>query len=224
MEMNNLEKRLWNMRCDFILDFETMGQDALRCPAVDCAISTFDWDRFIEQPYTFEELTQGHIKRLKVSVEDQVKNYNALVEKQTIQFWESQPKSVRDHIKPLASDLTQQQFCDEVITFLADSPKIEYWWSRANVFDPLILWRMMKDCGRHHSLNQYLMFWRVRDTRTFIDAKFNFTTKNGFVPVADVDYWESAFEEHNSIHDVAADIMRLQAIHRAENDLEQTEK
>ena len=68
------------------------------------------------------------------------------------------------------------------------------------------------------------MFWRVRDTRTFIDAKFNFSTKNGFVPVADTEYWEAAFEEHNSIHDISADIMRLQAIHRAENGLEQVEK
>jgi hypothetical protein len=216
-------------RTDFILDFETMGQDASKCPAVDCAIATFDWDRFTRDPYTFEELTgrfgtEALCTRLKLSVADQVKNYGAIVEKSTVQFWESQPVHVRQHIKPLDSDLTQEEFCDTFIRFLADSPKIEYWWSRANVFDPLILWRIMTDCNRHHSLNQYLMFWRVRDTRTFIDAKFNFSTKNGFVPVADTEYWEAAFEEHNSIHDISADIMRLQAIHRAENGLEQVEK
>ena len=77
--MCNTERKLNILRCDFILDFETMGQDALKCPAVDCAIATFDWDRFVEQPYTFEELTQGHIQRLKVSVVDQVKNSDALV-------------------------------------------------------------------------------------------------------------------------------------------------
>lgn len=212
------------MRTDFILDFETMGQDAFRCPAVDCAISTFEWERFSQQPYTFDELINGHVKRLKLSVADQVKNYGAVVEKKTVEFWESQEPKVRQHIKPLPSDLTQEQFCDNFIAFLSDSPKISYWWSRANVFDPLILWRIMTDCNRHHSLNEYLMFWRVRDTRTFIDAKFDFTTKNGFVPIADTEYWEQAFEEHNSVHDVAADIMRLQAIHRAENDLEQVER
>lgn len=217
------------MRTDFILDFETMGQDALRCPAVDCAIATFQWDRFLDEPYTFEELTgrfggSSHCARLKLSVQDQVQNYGAKIEKNTVQFWESQPAKVRQHIKPLPDDLTQEQFCDMFISFLANSPKIEYWWSRANVFDPLILWRIMTDCNRHHSLNEYLMFWRVRDTRTFIDAKFNFTTKNGFVPVADTEYWETAFEEHNSVHDIAADIMRLQTIHRAEHGLEQVEK
>jgi hypothetical protein len=211
------------MRTDFILDFETMGQDALRCPAVDCAIMAFQWDRFVEEPYTFEELTQS-AKRLKLDVAEQVKNYGAVIEKKTVQFWEQQDPKVRKHIKPLPSDLTQEQFCDTFIGYLANQPKIEYWWSRANVFDPLILWRIMTDCNRHHSLNEYLMFWRVRDTRTFIDAKFNFSTKNGFVPVADTEYWETAFEEHNSVHDIAADIMRLQAIARAENDLPQTER
>jgi len=44
------------------------------------------------------------------------------------------------------------------------------------------------------------------------------------VPVSDVDYWNSAFVAHDSTHDVAADVLRLQAIHRAENDLEMVEK
>lgn len=212
------------MRCDFILDFETLGQDALRCPAIDCSIATFYWERFLDEPYTFEELTSGHCERLKVSVEDQVENYGAVIEKNAVKFWEDQSPEVQKHIAPRKSDLTQEQFCDKFIGYLANQPKIEYWWSRANVFDPLILWRIMTDCNRHYSLNEYLMFWRVRDTRTFIDAKFNFTTKNGFVPVSDVEYWEKAFAAHDSIHDIAADIMRLQAIHRAEHDMPQTER
>jgi hypothetical protein len=60
--------------------------------------------------------------------------------------------------------------------------------------------------------------------RTHIDAKFNYTTRSGFIPVADEKYWESAFVAHDSTHDVAADVLRLQAIHRAENDLEQIER
>lgn len=212
------------MRCDFILDFETFGQNALTCPAIDCAIATFDWDRFLTDPYTFEELTNGHCTRLKLDVTDQVKNYGAKIEQQTLDFWSKQSKDVQKNIAPLKDDLTQEQFCDIFIGYLADKPKIQYWWSRANVFDPLILWRIMTDCDRHHSLNEYLMFWRVRDTRTFIDAKFDFKTKNGFVPVSDEAYWSEAFKEHDSIHDIAADILRLQAIHRAENDKEQMKR
>ena len=72
------------------------------------------------------------------------------------------------------------------------------------------------------SFNQYLKFYKARDVRSHIDAKFNYTTRNGFVPVADEEYWKTAFIAHDSSHDVAADVMRLQTIHRAEHDLEQT--
>ena len=72
-------------------------------------------------------------------------------------------------------------------------------------------------------LNEYIPYWKNRDTRTFIDAKFNFTTKNGFIPVENKELWEEVFKAHDSTHDIAADILRLQAIHRAEHDMEQVE-
>ena len=211
------------MRHDLILDYETMGQDVATCPAIDCSVFVFDWDRFLNDPYTFEELTQT-ITRFKLSVKDQVSNYGYKISQKTVQFWEQQSPEVRANIAPKKDDLTLEEFCDKFIALLSNSPKIEYWWSRANVFDPLILWKAMQNTGKNYSCDEYLKFWRVRDTRTFIDAKFNFTTKNGFVPVSDVDYWNKAFKEHDSVHDVAADVMRLQAIHRAENDLEQVER
>jgi hypothetical protein len=73
-------------------------------------------------------------------------------------------------------------------------------------------------------LNEYIPFWRVRDTRTYIDASFDFSTKNGFVPIADEEYWNNNFKAHDSVHDVAADILRLQTIHRAQHDMEQVER
>lgn len=211
------------MRNDLIIDFETFGQNVETCPIIDCATIVFDWDRFLSNPYTFEELL-GIATRYKVSVEDQVRNHGYKIEDGTLKFWSKQSKEVQENIKPLKDDLTLQAFCDTFITMLADGPKIEYWWSRSNVFDPLILWKAMLNTGKEHTIHEYLMFWRVRDTRTFIDAKFNFTTKNGFVPIADTEYWERMFLEHDSVHDVAADVMRLQTIHRAENDYEQTKR
>ena len=82
----------------------------------------------------------------------------------------------------------------------------------------------MNKLDQHLLMNEYLRWWRVRDIRTWIDAKFDFSTKNGFVPIADVEYWENTFIGHDSTHDVAADVLRLQAIHRAENELEQVER
>ena len=82
----------------------------------------------------------------------------------------------------------------------------------------------MMSTGNNDALNRALKFYTVRDVRTHIDAKFDYSTKSGFVPVADEEYWKKAFIAHDSTHDVAADILRLQAIHRAENDLEQTDR
>jgi hypothetical protein len=64
-------------------------------------------------------------------------------------------------------------------------------------------------------------YWRVRDTRTFIDAKLNFPKKNGFNPLADEAKWEQNFKAHDSSWDILADVLRMQAITRAENDMEQ---
>jgi len=64
-------------------------------------------------------------------------------------------------------------------------------------------------------LSNRLKHWNVRDTRTYIDAKFNFAPKmNSFI----LEEWQEKIEEHNSIHDVAIDVMRLQKLIIAENE------
>jgi hypothetical protein len=120
--------------------------------------------------------------------------------------------------------LTVADFCDTILHYLRQEGSVDYWWSRGNTFDPIILWRLMWKEGHGPLLDEYLKYNKVRDVRTHIDAKFNYTTRSGFIPVADEKYWESAFVAHDSTHDVAADVLRLQAIHRAENDLEQIER
>jgi hypothetical protein len=70
-------------------------------------------------------------------------------------------------------------------------------------------------------MDESLKFWKIRDTRTFIDAKLDFPKENGFVPIKDEALWKKHFKLHNSSWDILADVLRLQAIVRAENDLEQ---
>lgn len=208
------------MRTDFILDFETIGQCARKAPAIDCSYTTFIWDRFLEEPYTFEELI-SNIQKSKLDIKHQVEKYDFSYKEEDLQWWMQQPKEVRKNIVPKPDDLTIDQFVNKMIDYLRRSEKIEYWWSRSNGFDPVILDHLAMAIEKDKFLNEYIPYWRVRDTRTFIDAKFNFTTKNGFVPIADTNRWEQIFNAHDSTHDVAADILRLQAIHRAENDMEQ---
>lgn len=207
-------------RKDFIFDLETIGANVFVCPVVDMAYSTFEWDRFLSDPYSFEELADT-VQTVKVDIKDQLDNYNCSFKKDDVAWWESLPKEARDKMKRSPNDLTVTEFCDTIVAYLKDSGKIDYWWSRGNTFDPVIMQRHMWATNNGNAFDYALKFWKVRDVRTHIDAKFNYTTRSGFVPVADEDYWNKAFIAHDSTHDVAADILRLQAIHRAENDLEQ---
>ncbi len=210
------------MKKDFILDFETIGQIPYFAPAICCSYYIFDWDRFLNQPYTFTELLTV-IRKSKLSIKNQIENYDFSYTQDDLQWWLDQPKDIRIQLKPRDSDLTAGQFVDELCSYIKSHDGIKHWWSRSNGFDPVILDRLARETKRVPMLNSCLPHWNVRDTRTYIDAKFNFTTKNGFIPVNDEQWWNDNFKLHDSTHDVAADILRLQAIYRAENDLEQTQ-
>lgn len=208
------------MRNDFIIDFETFGKDAQKCAVIDCSVMVFNWDKMLSNdPYTTKDINLT--RRFKLSVMDQVKNYNYEIDKDTVTFWEEQSAEVRRHISPKDSDLTVAEFCKDFHNFLINSPKIDFWWSRSNTFDPIILGRLFQSQDKLLHMEEYLKYWRVRDTRTFIDAKLNFPKKNGFNPLADEAQWDSTFKAHDSSWDILADVLRLQAITRAENDMEQ---
>lgn len=206
------------MKQDFIIDFETIGQNAMKCPIVDAAFVVFDWDRFLTDPYSFEELT-SMVQTTKFDVKAQCDN-GCSFSKDDLAWWQRQSEEAQQNLKPSKKDLTIQEFSVIMFRYLREVGKIEHWWTRGNTFDPVLLERVMNDLDQHLLMNEYLKWWRVRDMRTWIDAKFNFPKKNGFTPVADEEYWSKAFIGHDSTHDVSADILRLQAIHRAENDLE----
>lgn len=208
------------MRNDLILDFETFGKDAQKCAVIDVSVMVFNWDKMLtDDPYTTKDI--GLARRFKLSVTDQVKNWGYEVDSSTVEFWQEQSAEVRRHIKPREDDLTVPEFCSQFISYLAGSPKIDYWWSRSNTFDPIILGRLFESQDRLLHMEEYLKYWRIRDTRTFIDAKLDFPKVNGFNPVSDEALWESTFKAHDSSWDILADVLRLQAIYRAEHDLEQ---
>lgn len=143
------------------------------------------------------------------------------VEQGVLDFWAEQSKEVRTRIKPTVNDLTLPEFVSNFHNFLIENP-VGYWWTRGNAFDPVILERLFSLVGKKEHLNEYLKYWKVRDTRTYIDTKFNFENeKNSFCPIQDEALWESTFKKHDSSWDILADVLRMQAITRAENDMEQ---
>lgn len=209
-------------KIDLIIDFETFGTDASKCAPINMAAFKFDWSRFLVSPYTFEELLND-AEQYKFRVDSLLK-IGFETERATVDWWKSLPSDIRSQAVPKDDDLLLEEFCDSFISYLG-TDNIQHWWSRSNTYDPTILYRLFrKNDGHYYRMNSHLPHWKVRDARTWIDAKFDFADKNGFVPVADENYWNETFKEHNSIHDIAADVMRLQTICRAENDLKQTER
>ena len=71
------------------------------------------------------------------------------------------------------------------------------------------------------AFSQLLPHWKVRDTRSFIDGKTNFSLKsNGFIPIKDEARWNNVFKQHSSRHDIVADVLRLQTLVRLDNNLD----
>lgn len=205
------------MKC-FIFDFETFGQNIRTCPVINCSYTIFDWNRFTDtEPYTFDMLLQN-IETVKLSIEKQ-KQMGYIIEPDTVKWWMEKPSSVKKQALPSNNDVDVRQFILSVLDYIGKQ-KIDKWWSRSDTFDPVILWRLSEDVNLDKDLNKVLPFWKVRDIRTYIDAKFDFKLiKNTFCPIDSEEEWNEIFQEHNSAHDVAADILRLQRIVRAENDL-----
>ena len=196
-----------------IIDFETFGQNTTTCSVINCAFFVFDWDRFDTNPYTWEELV-GSIQLLKLDVAEQVSKYGYKISKRDIAWWDNLPPNVKKQAAKSKNDLTLEQFCNIMLTEI-QYLKIKHWWSRSNTFDPLLLSRCFTDTGKLDQLQKVLKYWTVRDLRTYFDAKFNFNLEdNAFCPIEDKELWEIQFEKHNSVHDLAADILRLQKVER----------
>jgi len=201
------------------LDFETLGQNVHNCAIIDVSVFCADTDIMLSNnPYTTQNIRA--VKKFKLSVKDQVDNYGWIVYKETVKFWDSLPEAAKKNIKPLKTDITVDQFVNDFTNYLIDCSKINYWWTRSNAFDPILLWRLFEVKNKYHHVNEYLPHWKVRDIRTFIDAKLDFPKKNGFIPIDDEDHWNSVFVEHDSSWDVLADVLRMQKIIRIENNLE----
>lgn len=202
-----------------IIDFETMGKKVDDCAVIDCSYFVFSFDKMVsDNPYTTRNLVD--MKKSKLSIKDQVDNYKWKVYKDAIDFWATQPLEIQKKIAPKQTDITVSEFTKDFISYISSFGKISNWWSRSNSFDPPILWRLFESQKMSNHLHEYLPHYRVRDTRTYIDAKLDFPIENSFIPVSDTDFWKKVFQIHDSSWDILADLLRMQALLRAERDLE----
>lgn len=203
------------------IDFETFGDDVLEpCAAIDMSVIMGDTDKMLsDNPYTCKDIV--HAKKFKLSVKDQVQNYGFVVQDSAMKFWEDVDPEARKHIKPSLYDLTVEQFVTEFVNYLNGIGKINYWFTRGNTFDPIILQRLFKVVDKTAVFKEYLRFNRVQDMRSHINAKLDYPLTTNICPIKDEDFWKKIFVHHDSKWDVLADLLRYQTILRLENDLEQ---
>lgn len=202
-----------------ILDFETMGTNVHDCVVLDCSWFVFEPDKMLSsEPYTSRSITET--QKFKFSIKQQQLDHDWKVYPDTVKWWSEQASDVRKKILPSDTDRSTAEFVTEFHTSVSKHGKIANWWSRSNSFDPPILTRIFAAEGKADHLHSVLPHWKVRDTRTFIDAKLDFPKDNSFVPIKDEAFWNKVFQAHDSSWDILADVLRIQAILRAEEDLE----
>jgi len=209
-------------RKDLFIDFQTFGFDPNKCAIINCSMFVFDWGLFGTDPYSFKSIV-SNVSTFKCSVKEQVTKHNFEVDSNSVDWWAGKSQNHKETIKPKKDDLSLEDFYDKITSHIENCPYV-YWWTRNNMFDPVVLQRVSHSVGHQDLHSNKFKPWRVRDVSTYIDAKFDFTTDTNFIPLEDEELWKKEYLQHYSAHDIAADVMRLQAIYRAENDLPTTKQ
>lgn len=184
-----------------IYDFETLSQDVFDGVAVNLAVLKFDEDRFIKQPYSFEELVDS-CKLIKFDVEEQVKKYGRKIQQSTLDWWMQQEKSVQKQIRPSDKDVS----IDTLYEFLSleiQIQKCDRVYTRGNTFDPILMSSLL----RHFGQIDPMKWWVIRDTRSLFEGMtYGHGIKSTFIPEG----LEGKFIAHDPCHDIAMDVMRFQ--------------
>lgn len=189
-----------------IFDFETMSQDPQTGVVVSMAMLNFAEVRFTgDHPYTYQELLDK-AKFIKFDVEDQVKNYNRKIEKETLQWWSEQGKEAQKQLKPSADDEPISNLYQFFVVNRATN--LNRVFTRRNTFDPIFMTSLMKATGNPEPYE----WWDVRDTISYIEGlSIGSNIKNNFIPEG----LEEHFVKHDPRHDIAMDVMRIQTLVQA---------
>jgi len=196
-----------NTSCECVIyDFETLSQDQSKGVVLSFAMLSFSEKRYVENPYTFEELIDS-AKFIKFDVRDQVENYGRKISKETLDWWNERGEKAKKQLAPSKDDKLISTLFD-FISESCDLKSMKKSFTRGNTFDPLFLQHLMKDIGKIDPFH-----WKtVRDTRSMIEGMaFGMEIDNGF----DIKEVMDKFVKHDPRHDIALDVLRMQSLARA---------
>lgn len=175
---------------------------------LNIAALNYTEDRFLDDPYTFDELV-GKAQTIKFDVKEQVEVYGRKIQKSTLDWWKKQSKEAQRQMLPHKDDVS----IDQLHKFLIDdhrAAKMDKIYTRSNTFDPILVLTLFEACGQKDPVP----WWLIRDTRSFIDGVvWGAGIKNTFVPPE----LKDKIIKHDSAHDIALDVFRMQYVLRVVN-------
>lgn len=188
-----------------IFDFETLSQEQTNGVVLSMAMLNFAESRFVSDiAYTFDELVEN-THTIKFNVEEQVKKYKRQINKDTLDWWSQQGDLAKKQLKPSKDDVSIDQLYNFFIVNKSANVKKVY--TRGNTFDPIFLEYIMRQIHKPMPYD----WWEVRDTRSLIEGlSWGTDLKNSFIPEGCEN-----FIAHDPKHDIAMDVMRLQALVQA---------
>lgn len=150
---------------------------------------------------SFEELISTGLF-VKFDIEYQIKVLGRKVDKETVDWWGKQHKSIRDYsIKPLPDDVKPERG----LTLIRDYIKMyesDIIWTRGSL-DQFVI----DDLAKQVNVDLIAPYNVYRDVRTAIDI---FTgSKNGYCKVNYPGFESYNVIKHNPVHDSAYDAMQL---------------
>jgi hypothetical protein len=166
----------------------------------------FEESRFLENPYTYEELLKS-VEFFKFDVAEQL-GMSRFIEKSSIEWWRSLPPEVQVNTKPLPTDVSIKKLPEIFNKLLICECKNVY--TRGNNFDPVITTTIYNYLG----VKENYKWWTLRDIRSLFDGMtYGHEIKNTFIPEG----LKESFKAHDPKHDVSMDVMRFQYLVRLIN-------
>lgn len=194
---------------DFMIDYETLG-NAPEGAVVDLAIVCFKDDPY--NPPTFQELISSGLQvKFQILAQKQNGSYPRKFDKDAIEWWKLQSVEARACLSASINDVSLADGVRLVEDYLK-SNNVDPWkslgWCRGQSFDFSIMVDMIRQVHntRETFELEWCKFWNQRDVRTGIERTL---MKRGMTECPLPTGTLTGFIAHNSIHDVAKDILGL---------------
>lgn len=147
--------------------------------------------------------------KVKLSVEDQIKNFSRTIDLSVLEWWKKQDREVFDSTaRPSKKDLSVKDAIVKLSKFIGNvegfDSKKSYVWCRGPSFDFPIIKSLYNNAKLSVPYNEF----KIRDVRTYIDILHG--VDNGKY---DLKECSVEFKAHDCLYDAAMDAARLNELY-----------